>query len=281
LKKIILFFILSTYVCIAKIGTPTAKSVLDEMLAAIKNLNTISYKLHTKERVANKYLSINSEIKINTKPRKIYLKNPSKKLEVLYCEGENNNEALVNPGKFPFITLKFNPNHNLMRNNKHHSIHDLGFQFIAQMIEESIPANPKLFDKTFLYMGIIEWDGKQCYKIYCEFKDFKYVKYTVTTTTENVISIAKKFNCGDYRIIANNDGLSYTNYITKGTVLKVPNMYAAKTIIYIDVESKIPVNIKLYDDEGIFEVYEFTDIKINRGFAKNEFTKDFAGYGFK
>lgn len=258
----------------------TSKIIIDDMFSAVKKINTIRYKLHTTERVDGKMLIINSEIKLNTKPRKIYLKNPSKNLELLFVENENNGDAIVNPGKFPYVTLYLNPNKHIMRKNQHHSIDDLGFQFIAQMIARSIPANTNDFNKTFGYTGDIEWEGKKCHKIYSEFKDFKIINYTLTKD-ESITEIAHKFNCGDYRIIENNPTYTYGEKLKKGTTIKLPNMYATKTIICIDAITKLPLTLKIFDNEGLYESYEFRDIVVNKPFDKEEFLKTYKDYNFK
>jgi hypothetical protein len=257
-----------------------AKSILDEMIIAIKKINTSRYKLHTTERIDGKLLFINSEIKLNTKPRKIYLKNPSKNLELLFVENENNGDAIVNPGKFPYVTLYLNPNKHIMRKNQHHSIDDLGFPFIAQMISRSFPTNTADFHKTFGYTGDADWEGKKCHKIYAEFKDFKVINYTLTKD-ETVNEISYKFNCGDYRIIEFNENYTYGETIKKGTTIKLPNMYASKTLMYIDVQTKLPIALKIFDNGGLYESYEFRDIVINKAFDKEEFLKDFKDYKFK
>jgi outer membrane lipoprotein-sorting protein len=95
-----------------------------------------------------------------------------------------------------------------------------------------------------------------------------------------VRSIAHKLGIGEYRIIQNNANISYTDYIKEGRVLSVPNVYASKTLMYIDKELNLPVYIKAFDDQGFYESYEFYDLKINLNFNAKEFDKSFAGYGF-
>ena len=56
--------------------------------------------------------------------------------------------------------------------------------------------------------------------------------------------------------------------------------YSNKAIMYIDKKTFIPVNLKVYDELGLFEAYEFYNMKINVAFAPDEFTKNFKGYGF-
>ena len=276
---LLIFFTLESFQ--SSVNTNAARNILNDMCEAISKVRTAEYKLHTTERVEGHFDDIYSEIKVNTKPRKIYLINRKKKLEVLYNEGENNGKAYVNPGKFPYITLSLDPYGNLMRDNQHHSIDDLGFHYIADLLRNACQLDNKpYFDKTVKYDGIVQWEGTNCYKLFFNFPDFKYVNYTATND-ENLRAIARKFNCGEYRIVEKNSGIDFDDIIKKGTTIKVPNMYAKITLIYIQTETNLPVSIKVMDNEGMYEQFELRDIKINKGFAKNEFTKDFPSYSFK
>ena len=58
-------------------------------------------------------------------------------------------------------------------------------------------------------------------------------------------------------------------------------MYASKTLMYIDVQTKLPIALKIFDNGGLYESYEFRDIVINKAFDKEEFLKDFKDYKFK
>jgi len=56
-------------------------------------------------------------------PLKIYIsaESPGKSYEVLWLSGENNGDAWVHPGAFPYFTLSLNPEANTMKLG-HHSI---------------------------------------------------------------------------------------------------------------------------------------------------------------
>lgn len=274
---VLIVFVIMGFVSVD--NKPNCKAILEKMESKIQQIQTLRYSLYSMERVNGKCSFANSDVKIKVSPRKIYLKNPLKKLEVLYAEGENNNNALVNPGKFPYITLSLDPHKSIMRKGQHHTIDDLGFAYISKIISKSIPKDQKLFERAFFYMGIIEWEGRQCHKIYNEFKDFRYVNYT-TKKGETVKAIADKFNCGDYRIVEKNPDIKINDEIKEGTVILVPNYYASKTMLYIDVVTYLPINIKIFDTDGLYEVYEFTNVRLNQPFLKDEFSRDFKEYKF-
>ena len=77
----------------------------------------------------------------------------------------------------------------------------------------------------------------------------------------------------------NKDVDSYTD-VWQGQTIKIPSDYAAKTILYIDQKTFLPLVLKIYDDEGLFEHYEFLKLQLNPSFQKDEFSRNFKDYGF-
>lgn len=256
----------------------SCKALISNMIEQIHHVKTASYTLHAAERVKGKILKATSQIKLHLHPRQLYFKN-NNGVEVLYNELIDKDEALVNPNAFPYINLKLDPYRSIMRNNQHHTIFELGFHQIGGILSNAVKQSDINFDKWFTYMGIIKFNNRDCYKIYFEYPDFKHVKYTVKNK-ETVRSIAQKLGVGEYRIMQNNANISYTDYIKEGRVLIVPNVYASKTLMYIDKELNLPVYIKAFDDLGFFESYEFYDLKVNVNFTAKEFEKSFKDYGF-
>src|SRR4051812_31316109 len=83
--------------------------LLVQMYDSIQNIKTLKVKVAAIERVENTFLTAGSDIKLQVSPRRLYLLNRLKKLEVLYNYGEHNNKALVKPHVFPFITMTLDP----------------------------------------------------------------------------------------------------------------------------------------------------------------------------
>lgn len=257
---------------------PICRQLIASMIESIEHVKSATYTLHAAERVKGKILRASSQIKLHVTPRQLYFKNNTG-VEVLYNELIDKEEALVNPNAFPYINLKLDPYRSIMRNNQHHTIFELGFHQIGGILHNAVKQSEVNFDKWFTYMGIINFNNRDCYKIYFEYPDFKYVKYTVHKK-ENVRNIAQKLGIGEYRILQSNANISYTDNIKEGRVLVVPNVYASKTLMYIDKELNLPVYIKAFDDQGFYESYEFYDLKVNMNFTTKEFEKSFSGYGF-
>ena len=72
----------------------------------------------------------------------------------------------------------------------------------------------------------------------------------------------------------------YFDILTPGQVIKVPNYYAKTVILYIDQFYNLPIGVKVYDDKGLFEEYNYHFLQVNPKFDENEFTRDYKDYKF-
>jgi len=265
----------------AKKSSPTVscREIIEQMLDSIKIIKTQRYEVRSTERVGEHLLFAQSKIKINSNPKKIYFHSPNKGIEVLWVQGQNNNNAAVHSGSFPLMSFNLDPYGSIMRKDQHHTIFDLGFQYIGITIANTIVKAPKDFDKHFLYAGSIVFENHDCHQIVINYPEYKYIEY-ITEKGETVTSIAQKLNTSDFKIRYINDLSSYFGTIKTGKKLMIPVPYSNKGILYIDKKTAIPLSVKIYDENGLFESYEFSNVTINKPFLENEFTKSFKGYGF-
>lgn len=200
--------------------------------------------------------------------------------ELLWLEGTNNGNALVNPNGFPYIDLNLDPMGSLMRENQHHTVKEVGYDYFADLIRNAIKIAGNAFDSYFKCQGEIEWDNHTCYSIAAEYPDFKYESYAVKKG-ETLITIARLKHLSEYMLLELNEK-EVSNYddVKTGQMITIPNMYGNKIILYIDKELLVPRVIKVYDEKGLFESYEYRDLEINPKIADEEFTKEYKGYGF-
>lgn len=250
------------------------------MLDSMKNIKTQRYDLKATERVNGKFLFAESHIKINSQPKKIYFKSVLKGNEALWVQGVNKGDAIVYSPTFPLVNLNLDPYGSLMRKDQHHTIFDLGLQHIGILIANTILKAPKEFDKHFTYTGIQMFNQKEYHQLIIQFPEYKYIEYTAAKG-ETVTDIAKKMNTSDFKIRYKNELSGYYSTLKEGKKLLVPTPYASKVILYIDKKNYMPVSVKVYDDEGLFEAYEFYNIIINKPFAADEFSISNKGYNFR
>ncbi|MEO6902493.1 MAG: DUF1571 domain-containing protein [Bacteroidia bacterium] len=257
----------------------TSREIIERMLDSIERIETQQYTLKSTERVDGRLLFAESRVKIHESPKKIYFNNYLRGIEILWVQGQNNGNAIVKTRTLPLMNLDLDPLGGIMRKNQHHTLFDLGFTYIGKTIANVVLKAPKEFDKYFTYAGTLTWDNIECYQMIVNYPDYKYVEY-ISQENETVTDISKRFATSDFKIRDKNNLSNYFGTIKKGKKLLIPVPYANKAIMYIDKNRFLPINLKVYDEGGLYEAYEFYNVIINRSFEANEFSKTYKSYGF-
>ncbi len=259
--------------------TVSCRDIIQQMMDSIKNIKTQKYEVRATERVNNNLHIAESKVKINYSPKKIYFGSISKGVEVLWLEGKNKGNATVHSRTLPFVNLDLDPYGSIMRKDQHHTIFELGTQYVGATIANTIIKAPKDFNKHFKYAGVLTWNNTECYQVIIDYPEYKYIEYT-TQKGETVTSISHKLNTSDYKIRYKNDLSSYFGTIKEGKTLLIPVPYSNKVIVFIDKKTFIPIKVMVYDEAGLFEEYEFFNVLINPVFASDEFSTSFKDYSF-
>jgi len=257
----------------------SCEEVLEKSFKAIHDVKALKYHLKIIERGKKGFNHYESAVKFNKSPRNIYLY--IKGIEVLFLEGKNNNKALVNPGGFPYITLNLDPMGDLMRQDQHHTLNEMGYDYFSTVIQHTLKkVDRDHFDEYFRLVGEEKVNNRLCYKIIINNKDFSYKDYTVLQG-ESITSIARKFFVSEYMILERNPKFKdYFDVLKKGQVIKVPNSYCKSVVLYIDKFYFVPISVKVIDDKGLFEEYNYHFLQVNPKFEEGEFTRDYKDYKF-
>ena len=254
------------------------KEVVTKSLKSIKEVKGLKYHLKITERGKKGFNFYESAVKFNRNPRLIYLY--IKGIEVLWVQGQNDGKALVKPNSFPYFNLNLDPMGNLMRQDQHHTLNEMGYDYFGSIIQNTMDQLGDKFDEVFSMAGVERINNRPCYKILIDNKDFKYVDYTIGEG-ESITSIARKFQIAEYMILEKNPKFKdYFDILKKGQVIKLPNWYARTVVMYIDELYFLPISMRVSDDKGLFEEYNYHFLQVNPKFEEGEFTKTFKGYGF-
>ena len=132
-------------------SAPTPKEVIFKMIKSIQDLERLKYSLKIVERGKKGYNHYESSVKLNRKPRKIYLY--IKGIELLWVAGWNNNKAYVKPNSFPYINLSLDPLGFLMRQDQHHTLNEMGVDYFGSVIEYIALKYGDKFDQYFKLEG--------------------------------------------------------------------------------------------------------------------------------
>lgn len=254
------------------------KELVLKTLQSIKDVKGLKYHLKITERGRKGFNFYESSVKFNRNPRQIYLY--IKGIEVLWVQGTNDGRALVKPNSFPYFNLNLDPMGDLMRQDQHHTLNEMGYDYFASIIQHSVDRLDDRFDEFFQFAGEERINNRPCYKIIINNKDFAYRDYVVGER-ESITSIARKFHIAEYMILEKNPKFKdYFDLLKKGEVIKIPNWYCKTVVMYIDQLYHLPISMKVMDDKGLFEEYNYMFLQVNPKFDPKEFTRTFPGYGF-
>ncbi|WP_317897217.1 DUF1571 domain-containing protein [Aurantibacillus circumpalustris] len=256
----------------------TCEEIITKSLKSIKELKGLKYHLKITERGKKGYNFYESVVKFSRNPRLIYLY--IKGIEVLWVQGQNQGRALVKPNSFPYFNLNLDPMGNLMRQDQHHTLNEMGYDYFGNIIQNTIDKLEDKFDHVFSVDGEDRVNNRPCYKILIDNKDFKYIDYTIGEG-ESITSIARKFHIAEYMILEKNPKFrDYFDILKTGQQIKIPNWYAKTVIMYVDQLYFLPISIKVFDDKGLFEEYNYHFLQVNPKFDDKEFSKTYKDYGF-
>jgi outer membrane lipoprotein-sorting protein len=260
------------------------RAIANKMVTAMESYQTCVYTMRSEERLPDMKDLRGGEIftKVNETPRKVYMKmtaDPNKGTEVLYSDGENNGKATVKSTKL-FFSISLAPTGGMLTKDQHHTLYSAGFRLVARIVKAGMKRSDEQgrFDEVFKYVGDVTWNNRPCYKLVIEDPTWAYTTYKAQKG-ETMLTIANKLLISEYSIADLNGVKSFDDDLG-GKTLKVPTSYAKKSVFYIDKENNFPVFQELTDDRGVFERYQFFNLKINPAFKSNEFTKGFDGYNF-
>jgi hypothetical protein len=254
------------------------RELIHKTLKSIREVKGLKYHLKITERGKKGFNFYESSVKFHRNPRQIYLF--IKGIEVLWVQGKNDGRALVKPNSFPFFNLNLDPMGNLMRQDQHHTLNEMGYDYFASIIQNTVDRLGDRFDECFSLAGEERINNRPCYKVVIDNKDFRFTDYTIGDN-ESITSIARKFHIPEYMIVEKNPKFKdYFDILKKGQVIRIPNWYCRFVFLYIDQLYHLPISIKVIDDRGLFEEYNYHFLQVNPEFDPAEFTRDYKDYGF-
>ena len=259
----------------------TVSEIAKAMFAKTKSIKTMTYTMRKIERKNGKPVLQVSSAKLNLDPLKVYLRQsePKDGIEVLYVAGTNNNNALVNPNGFPWFSVNLDPYGSTMRENQHHTLFNSGYDHVISILEHLYVKYNAQIETMTKIDGSIVWENHNCWIVTLSNPYFKYGSYTAQKG-ETLLTIASKFKLSEHMMLEKNPSIkSYTEPLA-GKTLMIPNDYSSKMILYIDKVRMIPLVMKVYDNEGLYEQYEYLSMVINPVIKPEEFKSNYKDYHF-
>lgn len=255
--------------------------LIDKMIKAIDDHNQMEFKMYRSERSKNGFTDGKFYAKLINKPYKLYIKNfkPKPGSEILYIKGQNDDKALINPNSFPYFSISLDPDNNLLLAGGHHSLREAGFTLFSNMFKlYKVNYGEELYNRTTFH-GMFKWNDRVCYKISIDYPDYSTKKYT-PKKGETLYSISRDqlLNIGKLREY--NAKYDDDDILDESEEIIIQNVYAKKAVIFIDNENYFPIYQLIYDEEGLYEKYQYVDLNLDISFKNEEFTRDYSEYNF-
>lgn len=275
---IILAFVSAVFVSAQSIK---AYEIVQRMFEQSRQVTSMRYILTKKERVNGQLNWSRNQGKLTTEPYRVYMKKlePNGGLEVLFVEGANKNRLLINPNGFPWVNVSLDPYNARALKDQHHTIYEAGFNYFASIADYVLKSYGKNAHKTVNLVGMSNVNGTLCYHIVQENPGFKFVDYTVQKG-ETLLSIAQDKRLNAHMIIENNPSIVSFDQVREGMSLKIPTYYCKKMELFISKQLMLPILIRVFDNEGLFEEYSYEKLEINPVIPDKEFQKDYKDYNF-
>lgn len=278
-KNFIFLFIFST--SFFNVSAQHALEIIESMFERTKKISTLKYKMNKLERIDGQMVKQQSFTKVQRNPYKVYVRQlyPKEGVEVLFVENTNDGQLLINPNGFPWVNINMDPHSSLVRKDQHHTIFNAGFDHLINVLEFLFDKYGEEVASMISLKDTVMWNSRLCYVITLNNKNFQFIDYKVKEG-ENLDTLAKKFMITQHMIMENNPDIDDVNDIAMGQTIKIPNSYSPAMELYIDTRELIPLVMKVYDDKGLFEHYEYLEVEINPVIYDVEFNEDYEDYGF-
>jgi len=239
---------------------------IPKVMAAMGNAKTMTYHFYAQERMNDgKFSKSDVEFKVIASPLKIYAKANLPQSAQLIYEAAVSKDVKVKKG----LKLSLSPTSGLLMKGLHNPITRAGFGQIKKILETSMAQRKGEDLASYVkILGTVNYDGQDCWKIEINDADYKIIDYTVAAGETTVWAIGKKLAISEYKIKELND---IGDEVKPGQKIKIPSSYAKKTTLYIDKSNYLPIYHKMEDEKGIYEIYEFKNLKLGVTFTDADF----------
>lgn len=201
--------------------------------------------------------------------------------EVLWSQGWNKGKIKVHKGSFPDVNLSLDPYGTLAMAHAHHPVPEISLvRFIDLVVANVARARGK-------GVGTLEVEGQETLfgrtAVKLEIKVPPTGKTPTLERGQTLWDVARATGQSMYVILHANRarGWSRPDDPLPGDAMIVPDYYANRLVLWVDVETHLPLQADLYDQDGaLYEHYEHRDLQVNVGLTDADFNPKNPAYRF-
>ena len=266
MKKVTSILVIATIFLANLSFAQSVTETIPKVMAAMGNAKTMTYHFYAQERMDDgKYSKSDVDFKVIASPLKVYAFAHLPQSAQLIYDAAVSKDVRVKKG----LKLNLSPTNSLLMKGVHNPVIRAGFAQIKKILETSMSQRKGEDLSSYVKLiGNLTYDGKECWKIEINDADYKIVDYTVAAGETSVWQIGKKLAISEYKIKELN-GIG--DEVKPGQKIKIPSSYAKKTTLFIDKATYLPIYHKMEDEKGIYEIYEFKDLKLGVNLTDADF----------
>ena len=257
------------------------KTTMADMFAKTADVKTMTFVMKKKERIKGEMVNGEVRVKLNVEPYKVFIEqiDPDPGMEILFVKNQNNNKAIVYPNGFPWVNVNLDPMGDRMRRDQHHTILETGFDYVMSILKYEMEEQGESVYSKITVRNNTLFDGRACRDIIYNNPDYKILDYTVKND-ETLLRIARKFHLSEFMLLELNPRIENFHQKIEQKEIKISSAYASRLEISLDNKLGVPIAIRVFDNKGMFEAYEYYELKINPTIKPEEFTSSYEGYSF-
>ena len=259
----------------------SAKGTLKAMFDSVYSVKQIKFEMFSQERVGGEFKKSHAKGAINFEPRKIFIRgfdeDGSLASEVLFIKGTNSNNALISPNGFPFININLDPVGETMRKDRHFTILEAGGRHLVDMLKKGMVLYESMGNESSRFE--IENISSTEIKVSINNADYKIIQYQVKEN-ETTRKVAFDNGVPEYKIVELNQDVSGYGSLEKGNFIQIPNLYAKKVEIILRAKDLIPMQVRIFDDKGLYSEYVYSVFDTHPNLGSETFNKENPAYTF-
>ena len=216
--------------------------------------------------------------------------------ELLYPAGDGNDLILGHPGGFTgtaarflgripgirrAVPEEFSIEDPRLLNGQHHTILDLNLGKMVRLISQAVRTSAEYGEGQIIVHPSEDVDGRPAEVLELLYPPDAGFMLTVQQG-DTLFSVARESGQDMFVILYNNPEIGGATDLRSGQRIFIPRYYAARAVVWIGHESRLPLRLEIYDGEGrLYESYEHSELAIDVGLTDMDFDRRNPEYHFR